>query len=288
MTEYTLDLREEIENDGITVLPGAYDALSALMAEKNGFEAVFTSGFGVSASTLGKPDLGFLDMSKNVDRVDEISSAIDIPLVADMDTGYGNPLNVRYTVQNCVEAGAAGLILEDQDWPKRCGHMDEKKVVETERHADRIRAAADARDEFGDLVIIARTDAREPLGIDEALGRGRTYLEAGADVIFVEAPESRTELERVAEGFDAPTFANMIEGGKTPYLEADELDEMGFDMVVYPLSGLFAATRALDEAFGSIAESGSAADVDAVSFDEYDEVIDAERYRGLSEKYSRN
>ncbi|MDY7081859.1 MAG: isocitrate lyase/PEP mutase family protein, partial [Halobacteria archaeon] len=219
-------LRRLIEEPEITALPGAFDALSAKLVEEAGFETVFTSGFGLSASTLGLPDLGFMDMTQNVDRVDKITKAVDIPLVADMDTGYGNPLNVRHTVEECMDAGVAGIILEDQEWPKRCGHMNEKRVVPKDRHVRRIEATADVRDERDrDLIIIGRTDAREPLGMDEAVERGRAYEEAGADVVFVEAPESREELETAANSFDAPTFANMIEGGKTPYLSYQELGE---------------------------------------------------------------
>ncbi|MDY6780289.1 MAG: isocitrate lyase/PEP mutase family protein [Halobacteria archaeon] len=273
-------LRELVESDEITALPGAYDALSAKLVEEAGFETVFTSGFGISASTLGLPDLGYLDMSENVGRVRQISRAVEIPLVADMDTGYGNALNVRRTVRECIDAGVAGAILEDQEWPKRCGHMDEKRVVPAEEHARRIEAAADVRDESpNDFVIIGRTDAREPHGLDEAIRRGREYEEAGADVVFVEAPESRDELETVADAFDAPTFANMIEGGKTPYLPYQELDEIGFDIVVYPLSSLFAATRAMKETLETLREEGETTGVPTATFDEFDEVIGAEEQR---------
>jgi methylisocitrate lyase len=280
-------LREQIAAPDITALPGSYDALSARLAERAGFEAVFTSGFSLSASLHGTPDVGLLTMSENVDRVRHITDAVSVPLVADADTGYGNALNVRRTVAEFMDAGVAGLILEDQEWPKRCGHMDDKRVVETAEHARRIRAAADVRDERDeDLVIIGRTDAREPLGLDEAIARGRAYEDAGADVVFVEAPQSRAELERVATAFDAPTFANMIEGGKTPYLPAEAVGELGFDIVVYPLSPLFAATRAMEDAYGALHETGTTESVETASFHEFEAVVDAETYRERERQYA--
>ncbi len=279
-------LRENIESDEITVLPGAFDALSARLAGER-FDAVFTSGFGLSATTLGLPDLGFLDRTANLDRIRNVSKACDAPVVADIDTGYGSALNVRKTVGDVIDAGVGGVIIEDQDWPKRCGHMDEKRVVDEAEARTRIRAAADERDERDeDLVIVGRTDAREPLGIDAAVERGRALAEAGADVIFVEAPESRDELERAATAFDVPTFANMIEGGKTPYLPYDEVKSLGFDVVVYPLSGLLAYTRAVRDTYDALADEGEASSVEKLSFDEYDEVIGADEYREKEKRYA--
>lgn len=279
-------LRRNVESDDITVLPGAFDALSARLAAER-FDAVFTSGFGLSATTLGLPDLGFLDRTANIDRVREIVRACDAPVVADMDTGYGSALNVRKTVSDAIDAGAGGVIIEDQEWPKRCGHMDEKRVVGEEEARTRIRAAADARDEAGsDLVIVGRTDAREPHGMDAAVERGHALEDAGADVIFVEAPESREELERAATAFDAPTFANMIEGGKTPYMSYDELDALGFDVVVYPLSSLLAYTRAVRDTYAALSEEGETTSVEKVSFDDFDALIGAEEYRDREERYA--
>mgnify|MGYP006287310447 FL=1 len=285
-TDAGTTLRRNVESDEITVLPGAFDALSARLASEQ-FDAVFTSGFGLSASTLGLPDLGFLDRTANIDRVREVVRACDAPVVADMDTGYGSALNVRKTVSDAIDAGAGGVIIEDQQWPKRCGHMDEKRVVDEEEALTRIRAAADARDESdADLVIIGRTDAREPQGMDAAVERGRALEEAGADVIFVEAPESREELERAATAFDAPTFANMIEGGKTPYMSYEELENVGFDIVVYPLSSLLAYTRVVRDTYVALADEGETSSVEKVSFDEYDELIGAEEYREMERRYA--
>ncbi|XGI84077.1 oxaloacetate decarboxylase [Halorutilales archaeon Cl-col2-1] len=278
-------LRESIESDGIAVMPGAFDALSAKLVERAGFETVFTTGFGISASALGFPDLGLMTASENIERAQRINDSVGIPLVADMDTGYGNVLNVRRTVGDCIDAGIAGVILEDQEWPKRCGHMEEKSVVTRSEHARRIEAAADIRDEKEeDIVIIARTDARETHGLDEAIQRGEEYYEAGADVVFVEAPESEYELERVAE-IEAPTLANMIEGGKTPFLSYDELEEIGFEMVVYPLSSLFTMTRAVEDALETLKEDGETTDVDTVSFDEFKDVVGTEEHHETRRQY---
>lgn len=279
--------RAQIETPEIAVMPGVYDALSGMLAEQAGFETVFTSGFSISATRLGKPDLGLLTMSENLEQVQSIVESTSVPLVADLDTGYGNALNVQRTVDRAMDAGVAGGILEDQQWPKRCGHMEEKRVVDADEHARRIRAAADVRAEReADFVIIGRTDAREPHGLDEAFRRGHIYADAGADVVFVEAPQSRAELEAVADEFDVPTFANMIEGGQTPYLAAQDLHEIGFDIVVYPLSGLFAATRALQETYGTLAAEGTAEAADAVAFDEFEQAIGAPALRDRERRYA--
>lgn len=280
-------LREDVEGSGITVMPGAFDALSARLVEQAGFDAVFTSGFGLSASTLGLPDMGFLDRTANLDRVEDIVRCVDAPLVADMDTGYGNALSVRRTVEEAMDAGAAGIILEDQEWPKRCGHMDEKRVVDTEEHVDKIRAAADVRDDREeDLVIIGRTDARYTHGLDPAIERGHAYRDAGADVVFVEAPEDRSEMERIAGAFDAPTFANMIEGGKTPYLPPAELEEIGFDFVVFPVSTLFAAVHGMSGALETLYEEGTCDPDQTVAFEEFESVIGTDDFERLAAEYA--
>jgi methylisocitrate lyase len=282
-------LREHVEGSEITVMPGAFDALSARLVEQAGFEAVFTSGFGLSASTLGLPDMGFLDRTANLDRVEDIVRRVDAPLVADLDTGYGNALSVRRSVEEAMDAGVAGVILEDQEWPKRCGHMDEKRVVDAEEHAAKIRAAADLRDEReDDLVIIGRTDARYTHGLETAIERGRAYRDAGADVVFVEAPEDREEMERIASAFDAPTFANMVEGGKTPYLPPAELEAIGFDFVVYPVSTLFAAVQGMTDALDTLREQGTCDPEQTVSFDEFEDVVGTAEFEGLAAEYAES
>lgn len=279
-------LRKLMKGPDILVLPGAHDVLSAKLMEQAGFPVVFTSGFGLSASALGIPDIGLLTMTETLDRVKRIVDAVDVPVVADMDTGYGNPVNVVRTVQECVRLGAGGIILEDQLWPKRCGHMEGKSVIPMEDHFQKIRAAAFARGDSG-LVIIARTDARAVSGLDEAIRRGHAYADAGADVIFIEAPQSIDELTTIGESFDVPLFANMIEGGKTPFLSAAELERLGFKMVVYPLSGLFAATRAIQEVARHLKETGTTAGYGRmVAFDEFEDVIGLNGFRELEARFA--
>ena len=280
-------LREILERPGILVLPGIYDCIGAKLIEQLGFEVVFTSGFGISGSTLGRPDFGFLTATETLYSVWRIAQSVDIPLVADLDTGYGNPLNVVRTVDDAVRLGVAGIILEDQEWPKKCGHFDGKRVIPMEEQVEKIHAAVHARDDSG-LVIIGRTDARAPLGIDEALRRGRAYFDAGADIVFVEAPQSVGELEAIAKAFpDAPIFANMIEGGKTPFLNAKELEEFGFKIVVFPLSGLFTATKAMAACFRHLKENGTTAGFEnLLTFKEFEEVIEVEKYREIERNFA--
>ena len=282
-------LRERLGGPEIVVLPGAYDALSARLAQRAGFDALFTTGFGFSAAALGAPDYGLLTASEVLDRVRPIAAAVDVPLVADMDTGYGNPLNVVRTVRECVAAGVDGIILEDQEWPKKCGHFEGKRVIPAEEHAQKLRAAADARDAAGDdLVIVGRTDARAPLGLDEAIRRGRLYREAGADVVFVEAPQSLAELKAVREAIpDAPLFANMIEGGKTPLLSSADLQELGYAMVVYPLAALFSAARAVADTYRALFEAKTTAGrTDAMAgFREFEEIVGVPAWRDLEARY---
>ncbi len=276
-------LRRMLEGPEIVVLPGAYDALSARLAQQAGFDAMFTTGFGFSAATLGAPDIGLMTATEIMERVRNIVNAIDVPLVADMDTGYGNPLNVTRTVRECVGAGVAGIILEDQEWPKKCGHFEGKRVIPAEEQVQKLRAAVVARGE-DDLVIIGRTDARGPLGLEEGIRRGRMYRDAGADVVFVEAPQSVDELKAIAAAIpDAPLFANMIEGGKTPLLSSAELQALGFKMVVYPLSALFAAARAILDTYRVLFETKTTKSRAGMlmDFHEFEEVVGAPAWREM-------
>ena len=280
-------LRQMLDEPEIIVLPGAYDALTARLAERAGFSAVFTTGFGFAATVLGAPDMGLLTMSETMDRVRHIVRAVDIPLIADMDTGYGNALNVVRTVRECVALGVAGIILEDQEWPKKCGHFEGKRVIPAEEQAAKLRAAVDARGD-DDLVIIGRTDALQPLGLEEAIRRGRLYREAGADVVFVEAPRSVDELREVARAIpDAPLFANMIEGGKTPLLSSAELQELGYKVVVYPLSALFSATKAVEETYRALYEENTTAARQGamVSLGQFEEIIGVPGWQELEQQY---
>jgi methylisocitrate lyase len=276
-----------LEGPDIVVLPGAYDALSARLAQRAGFGAMFTTGFGFSAATLGAPDIGLMTASEILERVRNIANAIDVPLVADMDTGYGNPLNVIRTVRDCVNAGVAGIILEDQEWPKKCGHFEGKRVIPAEDQVQKLRAAVVARGD-DDLVIIGRTDAREPLGLEEAIRRGKLYRDAGADVVFVEAPRSVEELKAIAAAIpDAALFANMIEGGKTPLLSSEELQALGFRMVVYPLSALFAAAKAIQETYETLFATKTTASRQAslMGFHEFEEVVGAPGWREAEARF---
>lgn len=280
-------LREILDRPGILVLPGVYDCLSAKLAEQLGFEVVFTSGFGISASTLGRPDYGFLTATEVLYSVGRMAQSINIPLVADLDTGYGNPLNVIRSVTDAINLGVAGVILEDQEWPKRCGHYEGKRVIPMAEQVEKLRAAVHAKGD-SDLVIIGRTDARAPLGLEEAIRRGRAYYEAGADIIFIEAPQSMEDLKDIAAALpDVPLFANMIEGGKTPFLTGEELEKLGYKITVFPLSGLFAATQAMTACLRHLKEKGTTAGFDnLVSFPEFEKIIEVPKYRELEQKFS--
>lgn len=279
-------LRDIISVPGILLLPGVYDCVSAKLAERAGFEVAFTSGFGISGTTLGRPDYGFLTATEMLWSVGRLVRSVNIPVVADIDTGYGNPLNVMRTVEDVVAAGAAGIILEDQEWPKKCGHFEGKRVIALEEHVEKIRAAVDARGNSG-LVVIARTDSRAPHGLGEAIRRGRAYYEAGADVIFIEAPESVDELREIAAAFpDVPLFANMVEGGKTPILNAQELEEMGYKIVVFPLAALFTATKAIEDCFRYLKSSGTTEGYKGmIGFGDFEELMDVPNFRELESRY---
>src|SRR3984893_12267483 len=246
----TTRLRELLAQPDLIVAPGAYDALSARLIAQAGFPAVYMTGFGTAASVLGQPDVGLLTMSEMVSRAAAIAAVIasvagDLPLIADADTGNGNPINVWRTIREYERAGVAGLHIEDQVWPKKCGHMEGKQVIPMDEMVQKVRAAVDARQD-PDFVIIARTDANAVNGLEDALRRGRAYRDAGADVIFIEAPRSIEELQAIAQAFpDVPLLYNWAESGKTPLLSLEEIAALGFKLVIFPVSLLFAATHAL-------------------------------------------
>ncbi len=242
----TTRLRELLVQRDLLVAPGAYDALSARLIAQAGFPAVYMTGFGTAASVLGQPDVGLLTMSEMVSRAAALAAVVgDRPLIADADTGYGNPINVRRTVREYERAGVAAIHIEDQVWPKKCGHMEGKQVIPVDEMVQKIRAAVDARQD-PDFVIIARTDANAVYGLEDALRRGRAYRDAGADVIFIEAPRSIEELRAIAQAFpDVPLLYNWAESGKTPLLPLEEIHALGFKLVIFPVSMLFAATQAL-------------------------------------------
>lgn len=235
-----------MERPGLLEVPGVYDGLSARVVERAGFPAAYVTGFGAAASRLGLPDTGLISFKEMADHVAALADAVSIPLLADADTGYGDALNVARTTRAWARAGAAAIQIEDQTWPKRCGHTAGKEVLPLPDAVSKVRAAVDARAEL-DIVVIARTDARAVRGLDEALERGRAFADAGADVVFVEAPESRAELERIAEAIEAPLMVNLLEGGKTPLLPRAELEALGFVLAIYPLTLLYVAAHALQE-----------------------------------------
>lgn len=249
-------LREIIERETIVTLPGVYDGISARMADSMGFPALYMTGYGVVASALGLADAGVATFTEMLDRVRCIAGAASAPFIADGDTGYGGLLNVDRTVRGYAAAGASGIQIEDQEFPKKCGHTEFRRVIPADDAVDKIGVAVDARPDC-DFLIVARTDARYSNGMDDALRRGERFLEAGADVLFVESPESPEELRRVAETFKgAHLLANMVEGGRTPYLPADELGRMGFKIALYPATGFLSAAGALRLAYGRLSSHG--------------------------------
>jgi carboxyvinyl-carboxyphosphonate phosphorylmutase len=281
-------LREQLENKSkIIVLPGVFDALSARIAEQVGFEAMFQTGYGSSAALLGMPDFGFLNAGETVDNARRIIRAVSVPVLVDADTGYGNPLNVWRIVRDLESVGAAGIFLEDQIWPKRCGHMAGKDVISKDDYMPKLKAALEGR-RSKDFVIVARTDARAPIGLGEAIERGKAYRKAGADVIFVEAPTSIQELKKVADEIDAPLVANMIEDGVTPNLPASELLKLGYRVAVYPLSGLYSATYAMREVFEELKKTGATKQTRKmmVTFKDFNRFIDLQKYTDLEKRYS--
>jgi 2,3-dimethylmalate lyase len=250
-------LRELLEGPEPVLAPGAYDGLTARLVEQAGFEAVYMTGFGTSASLLGRPDIGLLSFGEMVDNARRIAQAVEVPVIADADDGYGNPINVIRTVREYEAAGVAAIHIEDQVSPKKCGHMEGKEVIDTSEMVEKVRAAVEAR-HSEDFVIIGRTDARAVEGLDGALERARRYREAGADVLFVEAPQSAEEIAAVAEAFpDVPLLFNWVESGKTPPVELERLKELGFRLIIFPVSTLLAATRSVSEALDRIHAQGS-------------------------------
>ncbi|TME28018.1 MAG: isocitrate lyase/PEP mutase family protein [Chloroflexi bacterium] len=251
-------MRELLARPEPILAPGAYDALSARLIEAAGFPAVYMTGFGSAASLLGRPDVGLLGMSEMVDNARRIAGAVAVPVIADADTGYGNPITVIRTVHEYENAGVAAIHIEDQLSPKKCGHMEGKQLVSVEDMVAKVRAAVAAR--RTDLVLIARTDARAVEGLHGALNRARLYREAGADVIFFEAPQSETEIETVAhELSDVPLLFNWAEGGKTPPIAYARLRELGFRIVIFPIGAMLAATRAIRDLLQTIRADGTPA-----------------------------
>ncbi|HZA47728.1 MAG TPA: oxaloacetate decarboxylase [Nitrososphaera sp.] len=281
-------MRNELEDrNKIIVLPGVFDALSAKIAEYVGFEAMFQTGYGSSAALLGMPDFGLLNSGETVDNATRIIRAVRVPVLVDADTGYGNPLNVWRLVRDLESLGAAGIFLEDQVWPKRCGHMVGKDVIPKDEYIPKLRAALEAR-QSKDFIIVARTDARAPIGLEEAIERGKAYRKAGADIIFVEAPRSVEELKKVADEIDAPLVANMIEDGVTPNLSASELLKLGYQIAVFPLSAIYSATFAMRQVLTELRNTGTTKDARniMVTFKDFNEFMNLDHFVDLERRYA--
>ena len=282
----TTQFRRLLEQKEILVLPGVYDCISVKLVEQAGFKAAAVTGAGLAASVLGYPDVGLTTMSEVLTQTRNMVRAVNIPIFADCDTGYGNPLNVYRTIQEFEEAGVGGLFIEDQIWPKRCGHFEKKQLISKEDMIQKIKAALDARRD-PDLVIMARTDARAVYGLDEAIARARAYVEAGADMIFIEAPQSVEELRKIAKSVNVPTFANMVEGGKTPILSVKELEEMGFKVASFSGSAQKMAIRAMSELLNGLKTTGRLGDfVDKIAtLSERSELLGLPKYYDMELKY---
>lgn len=268
------------------VIPGVFDAIGAKIAQKVGFEAMFQTGYGTSATLFGMPDYGFIGSTETVENARRICRSVNVPVIVDADTGYGNALSVWKLVRELEAAGASGMFLEDQRWPKRCGHMKGKEVIRKEEYAEKLHAALDAR-KSKDFIIVSRTDARATEGLDKAIERGLYYKKIGADVIFVEAPQSISEMKKIGKSIKAPLVANMIEGGATPISSALALQKMGFKIILYPLSVLFANTYASLQILKELKKSGTTSKLskNLVNFDEFNEIVELSKFRKLENRY---
>ena len=271
------------------VIPGVYDALGAKIAQKVGFEAIFQTGYGTSATLFGMPDYGFVGSTETVDNARRICNAVSVPVIVDADTGYGNALSVWKLVKELESAGAGGIFLEDQKWPKRCGHMQGKEVVPQEEYTEKLSAAIDAR-ENKDFLIVARTDARATEGLDEAIQRGKQNKKTGADAIFVEAPESLEEMRKIGKEINAPLVANMIEGGATPLNSSETLNKLGFKIILYPLSVLYANTYATMNILKELKDTGSTLKhkQKLVNFDQFNNLVELQKFREMEKKYKKS
>jgi len=283
-------LREYLQREGVlTLRVCAYDALSAVLIERAGFEVVGTTGYGISASLIGQPDIGLVGFAEMLERVRTIVNATELPVDADIDTGYGNALNVFWAVKNFARVGVAGIRLEDQVWPKRCGHMEGKNIVPLEEMINKIKAATDAKNEENpEMVIGARTDARTVAGFEEVVRRAKAYAEAGADYVYVETPQSLYEIETLVREVSRPISFNIIPGGKTPIFELEKLAELGVKYLSVPMICLYPATKAIMEALNALKNK----DLEKIShmgvnWSEFNEIVGIKKWNKLETKYSK-
>lgn len=280
------NLKSMLKANKPLVIPGVYDAIGAKIAEKVGFEAMFQTGYGTSATLFGMPDYGFIGATETLDNARRICSAVSVPVIVDSDTGYGNALSVWKLVRELESAGASGIFLEDQRWPKRCGHMQGKEVITQEEYTEKLGAAIDAR-QSKDFIIVARTDARATEGLEDAIERGLQNKKTGADAIFIEAPRSLEEMKIIGKAINAPLVANMIEGGATPISSAETLHKLGYKIILYPLSVLFANTFATMNILKELKKTGTTTKFKqkVVNFDQFNELVELPKFQKLEKKY---
>ncbi len=287
MERMTTRLRRLLEAPELLVAPGVAECVGARLVAEQGFDALYMTGAGTTASRLGMPDVGLLGVTEMADNAGRIADAADLPLIADADTGYGGPINVRRTIQCYERAGVAGVHMEDQDWPKRCGHLAGKTLIPAEEMCAKVRAAVDARSD-PDFIVIARTDAIAVEGFEAALDRAKAYEEAGADVLFVEAPTTMEEVETIPKTFSRPTLYNMAMSGKTPVLPASDIEALGFGVVIYPGLSLSAAIPAIRRALAELRETGGlqASNAEMASFRDFFELMGLEGVQNLESRYA--
>jgi 2-methylisocitrate lyase-like PEP mutase family enzyme len=280
-------LRELLKGPELISAPGVADALNARLVAQAGFQAIYMTGAGTSAVRLGVPDIGLLTMHEMVDNAGRIAEASGLPLIADADTGYGGPINVRRTIQAYERAGVAGVHIEDQQWPKRCGHLEGKTLIPTEEMSAKIKAAVDARVDH-DFVVIARSDALAVEGFEAALERGKAYEEAGADIIFIEAPRDMEQLRQIPKTFSVPSLYNLASSGKTPLLPASEIEDLGYKIVIYPNLAILAAIPAITEMLAELKETGSVTDIikRVATFREFFDLLGMEEIQEMEERYA--
>lgn len=279
-------LKAQLKHRDLVVAPGIFDMISVKVADAVGFDALYMTGYGVTASYLGLPDAGITTYTDMVGRIQTTKAISGTPLIADGDTGYGGLLNVQHTVRGYEAAGAAAIQIEDQEFPKKCGHMLGRRVIPLEDMVAKVRVAVESRDS-SDFLVIARTDARTTHGLDEALRRADAFAEAGADVLFVESPESIEEMRTIGERFDTPLLANMVEGGRTPVLDKKTLEEVGYSIAIFPALGFLAAGEAMRNVFSQLKDKGSsdAVDVPLYPFGDFSALMGFDEVTAFDEKY---
>ena len=278
-------LRILLESPGLIQLPGVFDAMSVKLAERTGFKAAFISGFAVAATRLCVPDTGLISYSEMVEQARNICDSVSIPVIGDGDTGWGNPINVKRTVEGYANAGCACIMIEDQLAPKRCGHTRGKQIVERNEAFARIQAAVDAREEGADILVMARTDANATDGLDEAIDRCREFRRIGADITFLEAPLNKDEMFRYCGEVEGPKMANMVEQGDTPYLSPEDLSKIGYKIAVWPVASLLAGIKAMQAVLSNL-YNGEVTEKDKITFSELRDLVGFPSYYEMEKKYS--